>query len=244
MKQKIILPFLVLVLICTSALAQKAKTVAKKPTTSTGALSTAEKMGYVRTNKYWGPGTFYLYAPGKSNNKMANTPESAMRDLTGLMDEDFYKELEKQGFVEVPKKEALKTWFNNSKNKDKKYYYSPDKSYILEPAIKDMWRSPKMESGKLAFVTHSMTRWILIPKEDSLKVEEAIWQYLRDLREMKVLLSTFGSNFKKADPKAFPIQRVGTAGWNGLRAGSWALTMEGGKPRATGNGTKISSGAP
>lgn len=224
MKCKSLLILAVLVFICTPIWAQK-----KKNNTKAATQSNAEKMGYARTNKYWGPGTYYLYAPGKPNNKMANNTESAMRDLIGISDTDLYTEIAKQGFVEIPKKESVKTWFNRTKNKERSYYYSSDKSYVLETSVKDMYKSPTMENGKYAYASHAVSRLILIPKQDSLKVIEAAWQFLRDLKEMNVLLSSFGSNFKKADPKAFPIQRTGTAGWTGLRAGSWSLTTVDGK---------------
>lgn len=228
MKYKLIFLFAVLIFCGNPIWAQKQKS---KPKSTATPLSNAEKMGYARTNKYWGPGTYYLYAPGKPNNKMVNNSETAMRDLTGISEDDLYTEIAKQGFVEIPKKESTKTWFNRTKDKDRKYYYSSDKSYIIEPSVKDMYNSPRMENGKYAYATHSVVRWVLIPKEDSLKVIDAVWQYLRNLREMDVLLSTFGSTFKKADPKAFPIQQAGTAGWTGLRAGSWVLTVTDGKPK-------------
>ncbi len=231
MTRNLIVSFAVLISFVFTASAQTSKPVPKKPAASVTGQSNAEKMGYARTNKYWGPGTFYLYAPGKPNNKMANNAESAIRDLTGISDVDFYAELAKEGFTEIPKKESVKTWFNDTKDKERKYYYSSDKSYVLEPSIKDMYRSPATENGKYAFASHTVIRWVLIPREDSLKVMEAIWQYLRDLNEMKVLLSTYASNFKKADPKAYPIQRAGSAGWTGLRAGTFVLKMVDGKPK-------------
>lgn len=226
MKSKLLFFLPVLIFICTPIWAQKSKT--KTPTST---KSNAEKMGYARTNKYWGPGTYYLYAPGKPNKKMVNNSESAMRDLIGISDADLYTEIAKQGFVEIPKKESVKTWFNRTKNKERNYYYSSDKSYILQTSVKDMHNSPRMENGEYASASHAVNRWVLIPKKDSLKVMDATWQFLRDLKEMDVLLTNFVSNFKKADPKAFPIQRAGTAGWTGLRAGSWALTMVDGKPQ-------------
>ncbi|MBP1676837.1 MAG: hypothetical protein H6Q20_1396 [Bacteroidetes bacterium] len=216
---------------CLPAQAQTAK---KKPvkatTTATAARSKAEKMGYARTNKYWGPGTYYCYAPGTPKNKMADNAETAMRDLTGIFDTDLYKELAKQGFTEVPKKE-VKSWFNESKSKDVTYYYSPDKSYVLQPSVKDMYNSPAMETGKYAYASDYMARYVLLPKADSLKVLAAVWQFMRDLNEMKVVLATFGSNFKNADPKAYPIQRAGSTGWTSMRAGTFVLKMVDGKPR-------------
>jgi len=194
--------------------------------------SNAEKMGYARTSKYWGPGTFYCYAPGKPNNAMANNKESAMRDLTGISADDFYKEIAKQGFVEVPKKDVEK-WFNENNSKDRKFYYAPDKSYILIPGIQGLSRSPATENGSGTLVSSSVSRTMLIPAQDSLKVIEAIWQYLRDLNEMKVIMSSFGSTFKKANPKAYPIEQAGASGWTSLRAGSFVLRTVDGK--VTGN---------
>jgi len=216
MKIKLILLFVVLISVNSSVVAQK---------------SNAEKMGYARTDKkYWGPGTFYCYAPGTPINKMANNKESAMRDLTGISNDDFLKELSKQGFVEVPKKEIQK-WFNENNGKDKKFYYSSDKSYILQSGIHSLSRSPAAENGFSALVSSTVIRYVLIPKQDSLKVIEAVWQYFRDLNEMKVQLSSIGSNFKKAELKVYPIQRIGTSGWAGLRAGSFVLTMVDGKAK-------------
>lgn len=215
MKQKLFFSFVAIFFFCVPVWAQKT-------------LSNAEKMGYSRTNKYWGPGTFYLYAPGKPNNKMADNSVSHMRDLTGISAEDFYTEIAKQGFVEVPKKEEKK-WFNDTKNKNRKFYYSPDKSYILEPGIKDMFRSPATEDGKYAYASDYVSRFVLIPKADSLKVINEIWQFLRDLNEMKAILSIFGSNFKNADTKSYPIQRASSSGWTGMRAGSYVLVVQDGK---------------
>ena len=194
--------------------------------------SNAEKMGYARTSKYWGPGTFYCYAPGKPNNSMANNKESAMRDLTGISSDDFFKEIAKQGFVEVPKKE-IKKWFNESNSKDLKFYYAPDKSYILTPEIQGLSRSPATENGYSALVSSSVKRTLLIPTQDSVKVMDAIWQFLRDLNEMKVIMSSFGSTFKKADPKAYPIEQAGASGWTSLRAGSFVLRTVDGKVTGT-----------
>lgn len=223
MTQKTI--YLLALLISVSVSAQKPTT--KKTTT---ALSTAEKMGYARTSKYWGPGTYYVYAPGKLENKMANNAETAMRDLIGIFESDLNKEISKQGFAEVPKKE-VKSWFNDNNSKDKVFYYSADKSSILQPQLVDLNRSKAMENGNYAKVTTAIMRFVLYPKEDSLKVMDAVWQYLRDLREMKVLLSSFGSTFKNADPKAYPIQRAGSTGWTSMRAGTFVLKMVDGKPK-------------
>jgi len=224
MKKKLIYSFVLLICIGTSALAQKHKSTASKSST----LSNADKMGYARTNQYWGPGTFYSFAPGTPNNKQANNTESAMRDLTGISQENLYTELAKQGFVEVPKKE-MKKWFNDNNSKDKKLYFSADKSYVLHAQTKDMYRSAK--NGYTAYASSSMRRYVLIPIQDSLKVMDAIWKYMRDLNEMKVLLSSFGSTFKKADPKAYPIQQAGSSGWTSMRAGTFVLKMVDGKPK-------------
>jgi len=231
MNQKLIVVLVMLLSIYGSAIAQNKKGKAKKATTSSKGLSTAEKMGYARTNKYWGPGTFYLYAPGKPNNKMANNAITAMRDLTGLSNDDFYTEIAKQGYVEIPKKEVTKTWFNDTRNKDVPYYYSADKSYVIKAAIKDMYRSPAMENGKYAYACNALMKYVLYPKSDSAKVIEAVLQYLRDLNELKVNLSTVGTKFKKCDPKAYPIQQVGSSGWTSFRAGSFVLVMNEGKPK-------------
>ena len=226
MKQSLIFLFVLLIFTCMSAFAQKTnlKSTASKAST----LSNADKMGYARTNQYWGPGTYYCFAPGAPNNRFANTPESAMRDLTGISQEDVNTELDKQGFVEVKKME-MKKWFNENNSKDKKLYYSADKSYVLCPQIKDMFNSA--ENGYIAYASSSMTRYVLIPIQDSTKVMDAIWQYLRDLNEMKVILSSFGSTFKKADPKSYPIQRTGSSGWTSMRAGTFVLKMVDGKAK-------------
>lgn len=218
---------MLLICICASAWAQKKKSTASKTTTT---LSKAEKMGYARTNKYWGPGTYYCYAPGKPNNKMAVNAETDMRDLTGISTNDFYNEVAKQGFIEVPKKET-KAWFKGSKSNDVKFYYSPDKSYILQPGICEMYNSPKTETGQPALAISNVIRYVLIPEKDSTKVIDAIWQYLRDLKETDVILSTFSSDFKKAELKVYPIQRAGSSGWTGMRAGSFVLKMVDGKPK-------------
>lgn len=210
--------------------AQKPKPSAKKPTSTPTQLSTAEKMGYARTSKYWGPGTYYTYAPGAVNNKLAVNAESAMRDFIGLFEVDLKTELTKQGFAEVPKKE-VKRWFNENNSKDKTFYYSADKSYILQPIVDDLYKSPVAADGKYVRVSNSMMRFVLLPESDSLKVIEAVFQYLRDLREMKVIMSSFGSTFKNVDPKAYPIQQAGSTGWTSMRAGTFVLKMVDGKPK-------------
>ncbi len=219
MTRNLLFSSIMLVCLCTLASAQTSKTTTK---------SNAEKMGYARSNKYYGPGTFYCYAPGKPNNKMANNSESAMRDLTGISADDFYTEIAKQGFVAVPQKE-VKKWFNENNSKDRKFYYAPDKSYILSPGIHELSRSAATESGYGFSVSNSVGRYMLIPLQDSLKVMDAIWQYLRDLNEMKVIMSSFGSTFKKANPKAYPIEQAGASGWTSLRAGTFVLTSDNGK---------------
>lgn len=199
---------------------------AKKTTVNNAQLSKAEKMGYARTNQYWGPGTYYCFAPGVTKMKMVNNSESAMRDLTGISKEDFLKEIAKQGFYEVPSKE-VKKWFNDNNSKDKKFYYSADKSYILYPNIKDMYNSAK--AGYMPYASASMTRYVLLPASDSLLVIEKAWQYLRDLYDMKIILSSFASTFKKANPKAFPIEMAGSTGWTSMRAGTFLLRNVDGK---------------
>ena len=230
MIRKLSLSLVLLTILSVTAVAQKAKTSTKKGSSAPAQLSPAEKMGYARTSKYWGAGTYYCYAPGSVNNKMATNAESAMRDLIGLFEADFNKEIGKQGFVEVPKKE-VKKWFNENNSKDKVFYYSADKSYILQPVVQELEKSPAMENGKLAKVSNALMRHVLIPKEDSLKVMDAVWQYLRDLKEMKVIMASFGSTFKNADPKAYPIQRAGSTGWTSMRAGTFVLKMVDGKPK-------------
>lgn len=231
MKRMILLSFAVATCLTTFLWAQAPKANKNKPSTTTSTQhSTAEKMGYARTSKYWGTGTYYCYAPGKLVNKMANNAESAMRDLIGIFEDDFNKEIAKQGFVEVPKKE-VKKWFNENNSKDKVFYYSADKSYILQPQIDELNRSPVMENGGFAKVPTAIMRYVLIPKQDSLKVMDAVWQYLRDLREMKVILGTFGSTFNKADPKAYPIEQAGSSGWTSMRAGTFVLKMVDEKPK-------------
>lgn len=224
MTRNLIFTFLALISISSFTSAQKPKTKTNKPTTT---LSNAEKMGYERTNKYWGPGTYYLYAPGVVRMKMINNQETAMRDLTGISREDCITEITKQGFTTVPSKEMEK-WFNPNKSKTNPYYYSPDKSYILSPGFVDMEKS--VQKDFTPYATKSMTRYVLLQKQDSLKVIEMVWQYLRDLYEMKALLASFGSTFKKADPKAYPIEKAGSTGWNSMRAGTFVLRMVDGKP--------------
>ena len=230
MLRNLFLSLALLAFLSSSSVAQKTKSSVKKTLSTPAQLSNAEKMGYARTSKYWGAGSYYCYAPGSLNNKMANNAESAMRDLIGLFEVDFNKEISKQGFVEVPKKE-VKKWFNENNSKDKVFYYSADKSYILQPVVQELYKSPVMENGHLAKVSNAMMRYVLIPKEDSLKVMDAVWQYLRDLKEMKVILASFGSTFKNADPKSYPIQRTGSTGWTSMRAGTFVLKMVDGKPK-------------
>jgi hypothetical protein len=228
MKRNLIFSFVALISICASAWAQKPKAPAKKPSTSQSAMTSAEKMGYARTNKYWGPGTYYCFAPGAPQNKMANNQETSFRDLLGISKEDCATEIAKQGYIEVPSKEVQR-WFNENKSKDKKFYYSPDKSYILQPQIVDMEKSA--EKDFIPYASKSMMRYVLVPKQDSLKMLELVWQYMRDMYEMKTVLVSFVSTFKKANPKAFPIEQAGSSGWNSLRAGSFVLRMVDGKPK-------------
>lgn len=213
-------------LICSSLAlwSQTTKTNSKKPSTT---QSNAEKMGYARTNKYWGPGTYYSCAPGVPVAKMINTQLSAMRDFTGISREDCITELAKQGFTAIPQKEIQK-WYGDPKNKDIQYYYSPDKSYILKPEFTNMEKSVAV--NYTPYATSAIVRYVLVPKEDSNKVMDMVWQFMRDLKEMKVLLSTFGSTFKKADPKAFPIQQAGSSGWTSMRAGTFVLRVIDVKP--------------
>lgn len=216
MKLKLTIALVALLFICTPTWAQTKKT------------SKAEKMGYSRSNNYWGPGTFYCYAPGKPINKMADNMLSHMRDLTGISREDFYTELTKQDFTALPQTKK-KTWYKPTKSVKLEHFYSPDKSYILEPSFEDLYMSPVKKDGTYAYVTKNVVRYELIPIEDSLEVIEHIWQFLRDLRELDVVLGSFNSNYKKADPKAYPFQRAATAGWTGFRAGTWVLTTVDGK---------------
>lgn len=224
MINKLIITLLLLISISTAIWAQKPKNNSKKTTLS---QSNAEKMAYERTNKYWGPGTFYCYAPGKPLNKLADNALSHMRDLTGISREDFYTEIAKQGFVEVPQTKK-KTWYKQLKGLGE-HYYAPNKSYVLEPAFEDLYMSPVKEDGKYAYASKGVVTKVLIPLEDSLKVVEAILQFVRDVKELNAALGTFGSNFKNADPKAYPIQRIGSAGWTGIRAGTWLLRTVDGK---------------
>ena len=228
MKRNLILSIVALFLICASSWAQKPKAPAKKPSTSQSAMTSAEKMGYARTNKYWGPGTYYCFAPGTPQNKMANNLETSFRDLLGISKEDCFTEIAKQGYTEVPAKEVQK-WFNENKSKDKKFYYAPDKSYILQPQIVDMEKSATKDF--MPYASKSMMRYVLLPKQDSLKVIEMAWQYMRYMYEMKTVLASFNSTFKKANPKANPIERCGSSGWPSMRAGSFILSMVDGKPK-------------
>lgn len=207
--------------------AQKTKTQSPK---TPATLSTAEKLGYARTNKYWGPGTYYCYAPGKPLNPTASNALSAMRDLTGISEADFRNELKKQGFKEIPAKETSKTWYNDSKNSSQSFFFSADKSYVLKSGIKDMYNSPATETGKPAMATSTIDKYQLIPVQDSLKVINAIWQHLRDVNELKLVLGSIVSTFKKAEPKSYPIQQIGAAGWTGLRGGTFVLKTVDGKP--------------
>jgi len=224
---------LLIALICVNVTtwAQKPKSnTQKKTTTKTAQLSKAEKMGYQRTNKYYGPGTYYCYAPGKPINKMADNGMTALRDLTGLMEDDLNTELAKQGYVEIPKDE-IKKWFYENRSKGLKFYYSPDKSFILYPNLCELYNSPVMPNKHYAKVSNAMVKYQLIPLQDSLKVMEAIYQYLRDMNEMKVLLGTWGSSFKNSKTKVYPIQEVASGGWTTSRAGTYVLLMVDGKPK-------------
>lgn len=227
MRRNLFFSIVALICVCASAWAQKPKVAAKKPSTSSVSLSRAEKMGYARTNKYWGPGTYYCFAPGAIRMKMVNNSESAMRDLTGISKEDFLTEVAKQGFVAVPPKEVEK-WVNYGKIKSSDFLYSPDKSYIMLPGYNEMEMSAQPNFTPIS--VGSVSRFVLIPKQDSLKVLEMVWQYLRDLNDMKLMMSSFGSTFKKADPKAYPVEQAGASGWSSLRAGSFVLKMVNGKP--------------
>lgn len=215
--------------------AQKSKnTAAANKTTSaakTTQLSNAEKMGYSRTNKYWGPGTYYCYAPGNPTDKMVNTAVTALRDLTGISAADFYTEIAKQGYTEIPKKDFQK-WFSSLAGKDAHYYYPPDKSFVLSPGIRTLDNSPAMPDGKKAEVSADISWYRSFARADTTKVVETIWQYLRDLHKMKIILGSVGTNYKKAELKVYPIQRVATAGWAGLRVGTFVLVTENGKPKS------------
>jgi hypothetical protein len=235
MMQRLTLLSTILFCIGISAFAQKPKskvnTTTKKnaATTQTNQkqLSNAEKMPYSRANKYYGPGTFYCYAPGKPNNKMANNKLSAMRDLTGISAVDLYTELAKQGFVKVPENEE-KRWFNPNNSKDAEYFYPPDKSYIMQTGITGLSLSPAPD-GYGFKVSNGVLHWVLVPKEDTAKVMEAIWQFLRDLHELKANLVSIESKYKKSREGVYPFEQVGFAGWSNFRAGSWVQVMENGK---------------
>ena len=223
-----------LIFISVSALAQKPKAnTTKKTTTTTKStqLSNAEKMPYSRANKYWGPGTFYLYAPGKPNNKMANNKLSAMRDLTGISYDDLCTELAKQGYVRVPINEIKNKWFNLSKSKDLECYWSPDKSYILQPGIQGLSQSPAAPDKYDFKVSNTIMHRVLFPKEDTVRVMEEVWQFLRDLRELKANLMDIETKFKKSREGVYPIEQVGFSGWSYFRAGSWVQVMENSKPK-------------
>ena len=184
------------------------------------------KSSYARTNAYWGPGTFYSFAPGTPNSTTAVNMLTNLRNLTGISQEDLNTELAKQAFVEIPKNE-MKKWFNENNSKDKKLYFSANKDYVLFPNVKSMYRSAK--NGYMPYACGSVMRYQLYQPQDSLKVLEAIWQYLRDLDQAKILLSSFGSTFKKAEQKVYPIQQAGSTGWTSMRAGTFALIKDGGK---------------
>jgi hypothetical protein len=188
-------------------------------------------MPYSRANKYWGPGTFYLYAPGKPNNKMANNRLSAMRDLTGISYDDLHTELAKQGYVRLAKNEIKNKWFNRSKSKDLECYYSPDKSYILQPGIQGLSQSPAAPDKYDFKVSNTIIHRVLYPKEDTVRVMEAVWQFLRDLRELKANLMDIESKFHKSREGVYPIEQVGFSGWSYFRAGSWVQLMENGTPK-------------
>ncbi len=227
MNRLVLISLTALLGVSVNTFAQKKKSKASKPV---GQQSVAEKMGYARTNKYWGPGTYYAFAPGAVNNKMAVNAETAMRDLTGISREDCITELGKQGFVAVPSKDIEK-WYGKPKDKSNVYYYSPDKSYILCPYYQDMEKSA--EPNFMPYGVKSISRFMLFPKQDSAKVIELAWQYMRDLYDMKVMLASFGSVFKKADPKAYPMEVAGSTGWTSMRAGSFLLRMVDKKPVGT-----------
>ncbi|MDD3321976.1 MAG: hypothetical protein PHS59_11090 [Paludibacter sp.] len=220
MKKKLIIVVVSLVIICAPSWAQGKKTANE--------VSNAEKMLYSRTNKYWGPGTYYCYAPGKPLNKMADNSLAHMRDLTGISQDDCVKELTKQGFTELAKTKK-KTWYKPNKNVTMQFFTSPDKSYILRPDFEDLYNSPTKADGKYEYATKSVIRLEILPLKDSLKVIDAIWKFTREVRELKAVLGTFGSKFKKSEPKAYPIQMVATGGWTGLRAGTWLLRNDNGK---------------
>jgi hypothetical protein len=110
-----------------------------------------------------------------------------------------------------------------------KFFTSPDKSYILRPDFEDLYNSPTKVDGKYEYATKSVIRLELLPLKDSLKVIDAIWKFTREVRELKTTLGSFGSRFKKCDPKAYPIQMVSSGGWTGLRAGTWLLRNDNGK---------------
>lgn len=235
MQKKWISVLIVAIALALPVVAQKPKTTTKSTkTTAAGSpgaqQSAAEKMGYARTSKYWGPGTYYCYAPGTPTDKMVNTAVSAMRDLTGIWAADFYTELGKQGYTEIAKKDFQK-WYHRSKNKEARFFYSPDKSYVVAPGVKTLDNSPAMPDGKRAEVSADITWYRYFPQADTAKVVEAVWQYLRDLYKMKIILGSVGTNFKKAEMKVYPIQRVGVGGWAGLRVGTFVLMMENGKPK-------------
>jgi len=230
MNPKLIFSIAIVCCVCLNLPAQTAK---KKPnsstkTTSTTVLSVAEKMPYARTNKHWGPGTYYSFAPGKPNVKMEVNGITAMRDLTGISREDCLAEITKQGYTGIPPKEVPK-WFYSSKSKEVCFYYSPDKSSILYPGFLDMYNSKF--TNPMPFATERSVDQQLLPITDSVKVLDMAWQYMRDLYDLKIQM-TFSSNFKKFNPKAWPTEMTGTNGWNGFRAGTAsALRMVDGKPR-------------
>lgn len=227
MKTKFNLLVLVLVVMCNLAWSQKPKTKKKGAGTTAKELSVAEKMPYKRINEYWGPGTYYSFAPGKPNEKMVANSVTAMRDLTGISREDCFTELAKQSFTQIPYKEVPK-WVNGRKEKDLQFFYSADKSMVLQPIFEDMFNAKFV--GKMPYSTVTICAYKLLPVQDSAKVMAMAWQYMRELYDLKVLMS-FRSTFKKADPKAWPAECTASSGWTGLRAGMGVMRMVDGKPR-------------
>jgi len=227
MKHNLVFLFVVLFCTYTSSWAQKPKTTPVKKAPAQ-ALTRAQKMGYVRTNKYWGPGTYYCFAPGTPVNKTIANTETAFRDFTGLSRDDFFAEIADQGYTAVPPKEVQR-WFNETNSKEMKFYYSPDKSFILSAVIRDMYMSNTV--GSRSFGVGSIVRYILIPKQDSLKVLDLTWEYMRELYEMKTCLQKYSSTFKKAKTKVYPIEQAAISGWTSMRAGTYVLRMVDGKPK-------------
>lgn len=165
---------------------------------------------------YWGPGTYFAFAPGKSEVCKFDNDFSTLLDMLGNETKYFYQRIVELGHKPVTSPKAVEKRFQKRVKNTNCYFMfngAPDTLLYIGES------ENIYENNQEAMVNLAVKIWY-IPLDKKEEVVKTIWRYLNIAHQMNQKTSgiyvSLMQSAAKVDIKATYPQGFGTGSWKGI----------------------------